>query len=381
MKSLKLSAIILLTGLVIISGQFPSAYSADCGDELSEGTWKGVVGYHNGVYHAGADPNPDDDIWTCGPLDEYGWSYQCVQYVNKFYHAAGMRESIHSSHANTYFDNAESFGLASHSNGGSEPPKINDILCYDDGSCGHVAIITGVTLVSENRYRIDLVEQNWSETGAVSVYMDYDPVSETYDVEDRGSYAVQGWLRIPYSCKLHAQNPADTKLVHAGETYTFVVSYENTLAPPATNLLSSASALDWKDGSAKGEDMSAQDLLNFNASSPYFHYMELRSCDSNGNPAESWLYPGDNIWFSNDKIRVVSQSAFNVGYTQSAWFEFTAKIPDDAQPDTYDIYFRPYHATGGYLENWGDMYFTLVVTTEDYTAGQNAPADVCGSVC
>ena len=135
-------------------------------------------------------------------------------------------------------------------------------------------------------------------------------------------------------------------------------------------------ALDWKDGSAKGEDLSAEDLLNFNASSPYFHYMELHSCDINGNPAESWLYPGDNIWVSNDKIRVVSQNAFNVGYNQSAGFVFTGKIPDAATPGTYDIYFRPYHATGGYLENWGDMHFTLVVTTEDYTVGQNAPADV-----
>ena len=142
-----------------------------------------------------------------------------------------MKKSIYSGDANVYFGNAESFGLANYSNGGSEPPRVNDIFCYDDGSQGHVAIITCVTLVSENRYRIDLVEQNWSETGAVSVYMDYDPVSETYDVEDRGSYTVQGWLRIPYSCKLHAQNPASPKLVHAGETYTFVVSYENTSAP------------------------------------------------------------------------------------------------------------------------------------------------------
>lgn len=370
---------LFLATLVFLSGLVFSAYAADCGDVLSEGTWKGVVGYHNGAYHAGADPNPDDSIWTCGSQNEYGWSYQCVQYVNKFYHAAGMRKSIGSGHSNTYFGDAESFGLESHSNGSSESPKVNDILCYDDGSHGHVAIITSVTLVSENRYGIDLVEQNWSESGAVSVYMDYDPVTETYDVEDRGSggsYAVQGWLRIPYSCKLHAQNPAGPKLVHAGETYTFVVSYENTLAPPAANLLSSPGALDWKDDSANGENMSAADLLNYDASSPYFHYMELHCCDENGDPLESWLYPGDNIWVSNDKIRVVSQNAFNVGYTQNAWFVFTGKIPDDAVSDTYEIYFRPYHATGGYLEDWGDMHFTLVVTTEDYTVGQNAPIDV-----
>ena len=224
MKSLKLSAIILLTGLVILSGLVSSVFAADCGETLFK--WKEVEGKHNGEYH-GTET-------SCGVWTDLGYEWQCVNYARRFFWAAGLDskdQSIWQGNGEDYFGTAERRGMKAYENANIMPPKANDILCYGPYGVGHVAIVTGVTLVSENRYRIDLVEQNWSETGAVSVYMDYDPVAETYDVEDRGSYGVQGWIRIPYSCKLHAQNPAAPKQVHPGETHTFVVYYKNTLAP------------------------------------------------------------------------------------------------------------------------------------------------------
>ena len=375
MKNLKISILTFFFNfsLAIWSGDVSMAA---CGDELACGSWKGVDGYHNGDYHAGEDPNPDDDIWTCGPLTEHGHSYQCVQYVNRFYNEAGMRNSIYSGDANGYYGNAGTFGLKSYPNDGEEPPKANDILCYDGGTHGHVAIVTGVILESENNYRIDIVEQNWAEDGCISIDMDYNPSTKEYHVDNRGSYWVQGWLRIPYSCKLNTQSPSDMKVVHPGETHTFIVSYENTMPPPASNLLKTVGALDWKNSSIDGENMSEAEIETFDASSKFFRYIELHSCDKNGAPAQSWLYPGDDVWVSNDKIRVVSQNAPNVGYSQKAWFFFTGKIPENAQPNDYNIYFRPYHATAGYLENWGEMHFMLRVTNGDYTVGQDAPEEV-----
>ena len=177
MKSLKLKAIIFLAGLIILSGQFSSGYAADCGDELIEGTWKGIVGYHNGAYH-GTEA-------SCGVWTDLGYEWQCVNYTRRFYWAAGLDskdQSIWQGNGEDYFGTAERRSMRAYENGDTMSPKANDILCYGPYEVGHVAIITGVTLVAENRYRIDLVEQNWSESGAVSVYMDYDPVAETYDL-------------------------------------------------------------------------------------------------------------------------------------------------------------------------------------------------------
>ena len=354
-------------------------YAANCGDILSEGTWKGVVGYHNGPYQAGKDPDPNDDQWTCNmTAGPFGHEWQCVEYVNRFYWAAGMNGKTWNGHAITYFDKAEQFGLTAYENEGAVPPKANDILCFDDGDFGHVAIVTGVVPIYENTYQVNIVEQNWSETGSFSLTMTYNPVSETYTIPARYIYAIEGWLRIPYSCRFYAQNLAEPITVHPGEVRTFSVYYTNTMASPATSKLRTLGALDWKDDSEAGDNLSTEDLINYGPSSPYFHYMELHSCDSAGNPAASWLYPGDGIWVSDDRIRVVPQNSFNVGYTQNAGFVFTGKVPDDAQPGTYDIYFRPYHSTGGYLEDWGNMHFTLIVndTPPEYAVGQGAPAEL-----
>ena len=356
-------------------------YAANCGDELwEEETWKGEVGYHNGPYHAGKDPDPSDDQWTCnmtpGP---FGHEWQCVEYVNRFYWAAGMNGKTWNGHASTYFDQAEQFGLTAYENEDAVPPKANDILCFDNGIHGHVAIVTGVVPIYENTYQVNIVEQNWSETGNFSLTMTYDPVNETYTIPPRDIYyAIEGWLRIPYSCRFYAQDPAEPITVYPGEVRTFSVYYTNTMAPPATSKLRTFGALDWKDDSEAGDNLTTEDLTNYGPSSPYFHYMELHSCDSAGNPAASWLYPGDGIWVSDDRIRVVPQNSFNVGYNENARFVFTGKVPDDAQTGTYDIYFRPYHSTGGYLEDWGNMHFTLTVndTPPEYAVGQGAPAEL-----
>ena len=73
-KMKKIGFVLFISFVVLILGLYVNSYASECGDVLSDGTWKGVVGYHNGIYHAGQDPNPDDGQWTCGSLTDHGWS-------------------------------------------------------------------------------------------------------------------------------------------------------------------------------------------------------------------------------------------------------------------------------------------------------------------
>lgn len=52
-----------------------NSYGYECGEVMSEGTWKGVVGYHNGLKHG----SPDNCIEEPGP---FGGLYQCTEYVD-----------------------------------------------------------------------------------------------------------------------------------------------------------------------------------------------------------------------------------------------------------------------------------------------------------
>ncbi|PIY95452.1 MAG: hypothetical protein COY66_06795, partial [Candidatus Kerfeldbacteria bacterium CG_4_10_14_0_8_um_filter_42_10] len=133
-----------------------------------------------------------------------------------------------------------------------------------------------------------------------------------------------------YSCSWHAQNPNTVVPLYPGQTGSFTVSYTNT------------GNTDWKNsGGVSNPD-----------------YIELRSCNSNGNVVDSWLY--HSSWINAQ--RVVAPNASNVAPDQNAWFVFTGKVPSSATPGTsQNVYFRPYHATGGLINSWGGMHFTVYV--------------------
>ncbi|MCG2749717.1 MAG: CHAP domain-containing protein [Desulfobulbaceae bacterium] len=371
MMNLKKTLTVTLTTVMCLLAVITTSSNAgECGDLLSQGSWKGVDALDNSPYMGTGS--------SCAGIGTFGYQYQCVEYVKRFYWATGMKSTDWWGDGSDFYDNYSTYGLARYENGGQMPPKVNDLVGFDDGGYGHVAIVTDVRLVSLNNYSVDVTEQNWSADGSYSLQMSYNEVADTYTIATRGDYPIEGWLRIPYSCELYAQNPAEPITVQPGETRTFAVYFTNTMAPPNADKLRNLGVLDWKDASEGGENLSADDLLNYDASSPFFHYMELHSCDSVGNPAASWLYPGDGVWVSDDRIRIVSQNSFNTGYNQNAGFIFTGKVPEGAVPGTYNIYFRPYHATGGYLEDWGNMHFILEVVGSpvEYTVGQNAPAEL-----
>ena len=139
--------------------------------------------------------------------------------------------------------------------------------------------------------------------------------------------------RPRYTCKYYRQSPYEIGL-YRGDEEVFVVAFENT------------GSRAWKR----------------NSDSP--NYIELRSVNFRGEKASSFLC--HNSWIGNSCKRVVTQTADNVVPGEKAWFEFKVKVPGNAQVGRkYEIYFRPWHKSGGFLDDWGGMHFVVRIKQRD----------------
>ncbi|MFQ5596664.1 MAG: CHAP domain-containing protein [Nitrospiria bacterium] len=158
---------------------------APCATTLA--SYKGVPARSNQGYPYG----------SCDGTSVYGLRYQCVEYVRRFYHVVKGIETRENawrrSHADTFFRTADEKGLKAFENGGPAPPLPDDILTFQGGMYGHVAVITAVT----DEY-IEFIEQNLSRSGTGRLA--YNAV--THRVADRdvpgGKLISEGWLR-PHS--------------------------------------------------------------------------------------------------------------------------------------------------------------------------------------
>lgn len=188
MKRLVLVFSMLAFGMAGLPLKVESAEVGSCGMVLA--TFAGVPAQSNLV-------DPDE---SCGGRATYGLQYQCVEYVRRFYHLVmgietreGMMEKRWNGNANTYFKTAAQKGLDAFENGGPIPPKPNDILTFQGGPYGHVAIIT---VVADDH--IEFVEQNFSPTGTGRLA--YNPLTNRAENRRIGGelFTVDGWLR-PHS--------------------------------------------------------------------------------------------------------------------------------------------------------------------------------------
>lgn len=204
---MKRSALIFCALLVFIAGMASTGGSieiASCGTTLA--SFAGVPARSNLT-------NPDD---SCGGRATYGLQYQCVEYVRRFYHLVkgietreGMMNKRWNGNANTFFRTAAEKELDAFENGGSVPPRPEDILTFQGGPYGHVAIIT---LVADDH--IEFVEQNFSPTGTGRLA--YNPL--TNRVENRRSggeiFKVEGWLRPQSERNTLPKGPAEAVSNH-----------------------------------------------------------------------------------------------------------------------------------------------------------------------
>ena len=221
------------------SSEFEIGQGGGDGDQSSsclerghnDGSYRGIITYSNGVDSSG------DCTHNVNPSGEsegsYGYQYQCVEYVNRFYTdpnglnyqgytCGGGPPNGHMTNCGNavdYYYNYKALGLFQYPNGGNVPPKPDDILvfhqttappkcCVDTNcpsdcakcptGCGHVAIVRAVY-----DDKITIIQQNWYNNlndDAANIEMIVNP-GVSYNVDSlmsfSHSYAVLGWLRRP----------------------------------------------------------------------------------------------------------------------------------------------------------------------------------------
>ena len=125
----------------------------------------------------------------------YGQKWQCVEFIKRFYfQGKGHRMPDVWGHAADLFDPSTPQGgfngrrgLLQYRNGGSVPPKDDDLLVFGEmTSYGHVAIVVQVT---ENF--VEVIQQN---AGPTRVQIPMELKEGCYWVGKR--YPASGWLRL-----------------------------------------------------------------------------------------------------------------------------------------------------------------------------------------
>jgi hypothetical protein len=110
-------------------------------------------------------------------------------------------------------------------------------------------------------------------------------------------------------------------------------------------------------------------------------YVELWSTGSGGDAGESFLYHSPT-WIN--RIRVGPMIESTVAPGQIATFRFTGQVPSSTSLGWHQVYFRPYHATAGMLDDWPGVHFVVNVINPpssdsnlsfEYDADSNGDAD------
>ncbi|HZT07321.1 MAG TPA: LysM peptidoglycan-binding domain-containing protein [Chloroflexota bacterium] len=143
--------------------------------------WGTVIAAIDGVPVYSNGTNPSN-----GCLGTFGLTYQCVELVQRYFALRfGVQEAMWRGvgHAVDVWQHHPP-GASTVPNGQSPGPQHGDVLVFDDGGAGHVALVSRVA-----DHRVSFVEQNFSANGEAWLAIDAANV-----VEPRGQYRVLGWL-------------------------------------------------------------------------------------------------------------------------------------------------------------------------------------------
>lgn len=122
----------------------------------------------------------------------FGHKWQCVEYVKRYYYLhLGHAFPDGWGHAKDFFDDSLGHGafntrrgLYQYANGMKDNPKPDDILVYNDGKYGHVAIVTEI-----GTDYIEVIQQNVFTITRKRLSL------RDSNVDD-GSNPPAGWLRL-----------------------------------------------------------------------------------------------------------------------------------------------------------------------------------------
>lgn len=153
-------------------------------------TYKGVNVYYNGEdYGKNHGKSYSKDGYY------YGYKWQCVEYVKRFYYEAKNHKmpDVYGN-AKDFFDDDlnqgdlnKKRGLYQYKNGGDEKPQEDDLLVFTDTTYGHVVIISEVY----DDY-VEVVQQNMGQDSRDKFDLKY--IDGKYYIGGKREPA--GWLRL-----------------------------------------------------------------------------------------------------------------------------------------------------------------------------------------
>jgi surface antigen len=165
--------------LQLLQGQQGAQNGRGSADGASGG-WGQALDSHQGVtaYSNGGD------IGTC-VSGEFGYMYQCVEYVNRFaVQALGLGNMSGTGNARDYTSARAGLQFVPNTPG-PELPQDGDILVFSGGPWGHVAVCT-----ESSDAQVEMIQQNaGAARGTLSVLGE--PDSST--VGSWGGYQLMGW--------------------------------------------------------------------------------------------------------------------------------------------------------------------------------------------
>lgn len=126
----------------------------------------------------------------------YGRKWQCVEFVKRYYYDAHNHSMPNVwGHAKDFYDIKTTHGtvnsdrgMLQFKNGSNEKPEVNDLLVWNNGPYGHVAIVSAV-----NKNSITLVQQNMRNAAEAKIELNIQ--SGIYSIN--GTNPPVGWLRLP----------------------------------------------------------------------------------------------------------------------------------------------------------------------------------------
>ena len=163
------------------------------------GSYRGVVARSN--YVGACEPSPGCFFGIEAPrtIGTYGYQYQCVEYVVRFYASAlgysGLRGS---GDAAQYWNGPLTDAarrLERYDNGGATAPQADDMIIFGGGRYGHIAVVREVSADS-----IRIIQQNWfHNAGDGDHRLAMTTTGGRYTVAPlatNGTYRVLGWRRV-----------------------------------------------------------------------------------------------------------------------------------------------------------------------------------------
>lgn len=157
-----------------------------------------ILHTHNGVhiYENGDDYTVSHSKHFSADGYYYGHQWQCVEFIKRYYFDAHQHRMPNvMGHAKDFFSTSTKHGeinperaMLQYKNGGNEAPQVDDLLVWNEGNYGHVAIISEVKQDS-----VTIVQQNVKGKATQSLSL----------ARFRGHYLISegnppaGWLRLP----------------------------------------------------------------------------------------------------------------------------------------------------------------------------------------